>query len=130
MLAYRIIKELSNIWRHLDITVEEGIKLLTTLCTMQVKVNDLVYYNEIPKPNKNIQELFAAANILLPKNYIYLIRKEITLNRNWQIPWSIFIVINFETMNQIKSYFKNIFIEIKNYLFFKNLTTIATIQIG
>lgn len=67
MLAYRIIKELSQKWRELDITVEEGIKNLATLCTMEVQVNERTYYNQIPKPNDLLQQLFAKANVILPE---------------------------------------------------------------
>ena len=66
MLAYRIIKELTKRWQHLDLTVEEGIKNLTTLCTMEVKINGEVY-NQIPAPNKLLQQLFKGAKVVLPK---------------------------------------------------------------
>jgi hypothetical protein len=66
MLAYRIIKELSKRWKDLDLTVEEGIKNLTTLCTMEVKINEHSY-NQIPTPNKLLQQLFKTANVAVPE---------------------------------------------------------------
>lgn len=66
MLAYRIIKELSKYWRELDMTVEEGISLLSCLCQIEVEVNG-VYYNEIPKPDGLTEKLLALADVRLPK---------------------------------------------------------------
>lgn len=66
MLAYRIIKELSKYWRELDMTVEEGISLLSCLCQIEVKVNG-VCYNEIPKPDGLSEKLLALAKVKLPK---------------------------------------------------------------
>lgn len=72
MLAYKIIKELSKRWRDIDLTPEEGIENLVTLCTMEVQVNDQASYNQIPTPNKLLRQLFKAANVkvpeVLPKN--------------------------------------------------------------
>lgn len=65
MLAYRIIKELSERWKKFDLTVEEGIKELTTLCTMEVKINDCHIHNQIPTPNDLIQQLFKAVNVVI-----------------------------------------------------------------
>jgi len=67
MLAYRMIRELSQRWREFDLTVEEGIKNLTTLCTMEVQINERTYYNQIPKPNDLLQQLFVKANVVLPE---------------------------------------------------------------
>ena len=66
MLAYKIIKEISNRWKNLDFTVYEGIKNLTTLCTMEVKINEHTY-NQIPTPNSVLQKLFKAANVKIPE---------------------------------------------------------------
>lgn len=38
MLAYLIRRELSKAWTGLNVTVEEGLAQLTTLCSMEVKV--------------------------------------------------------------------------------------------
>ena len=57
MLAYRIIKELTKRWQHLDLTVEEGIKSLTRLCAVEVKING-ESYNQIPAPDGLLKQLF------------------------------------------------------------------------
>ena len=66
MLAYRIIKELTRYWQELDITVEEGIHSLSTLCMLKVQINEHVHYNQIPTPNELLQQLFEKANVKLP----------------------------------------------------------------
>ena len=66
MLAYRIIKELTKRWQHLNLKVEEGIKNLTTLCAVEVKINKETY-NQIPTPNRLLQQLFKEAKVVLPK---------------------------------------------------------------
>lgn len=66
MLAYQIIKELSKRWKDLDLTVEEGIENLATLCTMEVKINERTY-NQIPIPNNLLQQLFKTASVTVPE---------------------------------------------------------------
>jgi transposase len=66
MLAYQIIKELSKRWKDLDLTVEEGIANLATLCAMEVKINERTY-NQIPTPNNLLQQLFKTANVTVPE---------------------------------------------------------------
>jgi hypothetical protein len=57
MLAYRLIQELTKRWRTLDITVQEGISQLTTLCVHQLSVNDQKVTNCVPTPNKTVTKL-------------------------------------------------------------------------
>ena len=66
MLAYRIVQELAKRWRHLDVTVQEGLDELATLCTVEVETNDGVTYNRIPKPRHSIKTLLDAAKVHLP----------------------------------------------------------------
>ena len=39
MLAYKIVQELAKRWRAIDVTVEEGIKELSTLCAIEIEMN-------------------------------------------------------------------------------------------
>jgi len=39
MMAYRIIQELAQRWQHLNVTVEEGLSELATLCANEVSIN-------------------------------------------------------------------------------------------
>jgi transposase len=67
MVAYRIVKELSLRWRSMNLTVQEGLDELATLCATQLLVDGAVQINGIPEPRKSVKELLEAANIRLPK---------------------------------------------------------------
>jgi hypothetical protein len=67
MIAYRIVKELSLRWQNLNVTVQEGLDELATLCTTQLMVDGAVKINDIPEPRESVKELLEAANIRLPK---------------------------------------------------------------
>lgn len=66
MLAYRIVQELAKRWQHLDVTIQEGLDELTTLCTVEVETKDGVKYNRVPEPRQSIKILLDAANVHLP----------------------------------------------------------------
>jgi transposase len=66
MLAYKIVQELAKRWREIDITVEEGIKELSTLCAIEIEMNGTGRVNQIPEPRASIKELLKAANVRLP----------------------------------------------------------------
>jgi transposase len=67
MIAYRIVKELSLRWQNINVTVEEGIKELTTLCASEILVDGVVKINDLPEPRKSVKELLVAAKVRLPK---------------------------------------------------------------
>jgi hypothetical protein len=66
MLAYRIIQELAKRWSDLNLTVQEGINRLATLCSEQVIINGKPYCHKIPQPDKSLKTLFEAAGVRLP----------------------------------------------------------------
>ncbi|MBU1566355.1 MAG: IS1634 family transposase [Proteobacteria bacterium] len=66
MVAYRIVQELAKRWRHLDVTIQEGLDELATLCTVEVETKDGVKYNRVPEPRQSIKTLLDAANVHLP----------------------------------------------------------------
>jgi hypothetical protein len=66
MLAYLIVAELARRWQELDTTVEEGIKVLCTLCATEVLLKGVVRCIQIPRPREPLQQLLAAARISLP----------------------------------------------------------------
>ena len=68
MLAYLLVQELSRCWRDLDLTVEEGLDELKSLCTMQVAVQGRSVLHNIPKPRSSVKLLLDAAGITLPKS--------------------------------------------------------------
>jgi len=67
MLSYLIIAELARYWGHLDVTVEEGIDQLDTLCATQLLIKGEVRCNQIPQPRASLQRLLKAAQVTLPE---------------------------------------------------------------
>lgn len=67
MLAYLIIMKLSQAWGEFDLTVEEGLRQLTTLCSTEVIIDGKVSCIQIPEPRDKSKELLKALNIIMPK---------------------------------------------------------------
>jgi hypothetical protein len=67
MLAYKIIQHLARCWREFDLTVEEALQKLATLCLLEVSVKNTAAYNQVPTPRKDVAELLDAAKVKLPK---------------------------------------------------------------
>ncbi|MCG2711961.1 MAG: transposase [Candidatus Omnitrophica bacterium] len=66
MLAYMIIRKLRQAWANLDMTVEEGLKQLSTLCSAEIKIDKKYSCLKIPIPRKESQTLLQALKIKLP----------------------------------------------------------------
>lgn len=66
MLAYRLVLELARRWRELDMTVEEGLQTLSTLCAVEVQLGKSPAVNEIPQPRASVRKLLSAAGVSLP----------------------------------------------------------------
>jgi hypothetical protein len=69
MLAYQIIQYLAACWSPLDITVEEGLHALTTLCLVEVSPTHARSYHCIPTPRDALAQLLHRADITLPKAF-------------------------------------------------------------
>src|SRR6516162_7690967 len=69
MLAYQIIQSLTTCWSPLDITVEEGLHALTTLCLVEVSPQNAPSYHGLPTPRDTIARLLHCADITLPKAF-------------------------------------------------------------
>ena len=67
MLAYLIRRELSHAWTSLDVTVEEGLHQLQTLCSIEVKVTEGGSCLRIPAPSPAAAALLGALKIRLPE---------------------------------------------------------------
>ena len=65
MLAYMLAYKLRRLWHGIDVTIEEGIEELTTLCGIEVVMGD-VTINTIPEPRRKVKELLEKANVSLP----------------------------------------------------------------
>jgi DDE family transposase len=69
MLAYQIIQYLASCWSPLDLTVEEGLHALATLCLVEVVPQNAPSYHCIPTPRDAIAHLLHHADIKLPKAF-------------------------------------------------------------
>ena len=69
MLAYQIIQYLTACWSTLDLTVEEGLHALTTLCLVEVSPKNAPSYHCIPTPRDTIARLLHSADIKLPRAF-------------------------------------------------------------
>jgi Transposase DDE domain len=67
MLAYQIIRYLAACWNAFDVTVEEGLHALTTLCLVEVSPHNAPSYHCLPTPRDAIARLLHSADIKLPK---------------------------------------------------------------
>ena len=65
-LAYRIVQELAQRWHNIELTVEEGLKELTTLCATEMVVSGRPCCNKIPEPRPMVSKLLAGAKVRLP----------------------------------------------------------------
>jgi transposase len=66
MLAYMIVQELNKLWKGIDVTVEEGLKFLTTLTEQKILFPNGLKISSIPSPSAQNEELLKAAGINLP----------------------------------------------------------------
>lgn len=69
MLAYQIIHYLASCWSVLDVTVEEGLQALATLCLVEVSPTHAPSYHCIPTPHDALAALLHHADITLPKAF-------------------------------------------------------------
>ena len=86
MLAYSIIQELANYWRHLDLTVQEGLDQLATLCLNEIHLPDQSISYQLPIPRDTIQKLLDAASVklpvkLVPRNHSVTTKTKLTTRR-------------------------------------------------
>jgi transposase len=65
MLAYRLIKELAKYWHQVNVTVEEGIAALSSLCQIKVEANGQSY-SRIPQPDELVKNLLSLASVTPP----------------------------------------------------------------
>jgi len=65
MLAYIIAFELRRLWHDIEVTIEEGIDELCSLCATEVVIGS-VTVQTIPRPRENVQMLLEKVDITLP----------------------------------------------------------------
>ena len=67
MLGYLIRRELQRAWAPLDLTVEEGLDQLQTLCSMEIRLDGGGSCLQIPAPRAQSRALLQAADVTLPE---------------------------------------------------------------
>ena len=68
MLAYLIVRELKRCWAKMDLTVEEGLTQLASLCTMTLAYGpEETEVRKIPSPPEETARLLEAAGVVLPE---------------------------------------------------------------
>lgn len=65
MLAYLIAYQLRRLWQKIEVTIEEGIDELSSLCATEVLIGD-VSIQTVPAPRKLGELLLKRANVTLP----------------------------------------------------------------
>ena len=78
MLAYLIRRQLSRAWAGLNVTVEEGLAQLATLCSMEVKVEGGGNCLRIPEPRPASAALLKAASVRMPEVLPHLATRVVT----------------------------------------------------
>ena len=66
MLAYLLHLKLRKAWRNFDMTVEEGLKQLSTLCAVENEIADRSGFYTVPDPRDSLARLFEALEIAPP----------------------------------------------------------------
>jgi len=60
------VQELAGQWAALNLTVQEGIDELASVCAMEMNVGGKPQANSIPEPRPSIRRLLEAASVRLP----------------------------------------------------------------
>jgi transposase len=71
MLAHRLIQELQQCWAAENLTVEEGIDQLSSLCVTEVVVNGSVKDQLVPEGRAQVKRLLELAKVEMPKKLRY-----------------------------------------------------------
>jgi len=66
MLAYLLTQALRRRWRSIDLTVQEGLDRLASLCVVEVIIGGRPSYNQLPTPRDDVRQLFEAADVAIP----------------------------------------------------------------
>jgi hypothetical protein len=66
MLAYSIIYTLASLWRDLDLTIQEGLDQLATLCLTEILIPNTPVSYQLPAPRDSVRQLLDAAHVRLP----------------------------------------------------------------
>jgi transposase len=80
MLSYMIIRELDNAWQRLYLTVEEGLRSLSTLTMLEVSFGKENAFQQIPEPREQNKQMLEAIGVelpkILPKNHAHVVTRQ------------------------------------------------------
>ena len=83
MLAYLLRQALETAWRARDLTVEEAIAELSTLCAQEVIIGQKAGYLQVPQPRETLRELFDDCDVQPPET---LSRRQTTVATKRKLP--------------------------------------------
>jgi transposase len=87
MLAYLVVRKLHEAWAKIDLTVEEGLEHLKTLCSLVLTVKESgASCIKIPEPREQSKQLLEALGLRFPpvirhRNVAVVTRKKLTSRR-------------------------------------------------
>jgi hypothetical protein len=89
MLAYLLAYQLRRLWHEVELTVEEGIAELASICAIELTLSNQTTCQVIPEPRPLGKLLLEKADITLPdaiphKGITVVTRKKLGL---WELPW-------------------------------------------
>ena len=67
MMAYLLVRDLKELWKDLDVKVQEGVNELSTLCSTSMKIRGKARCHSIPRPRRRLRQLLKAAGVELPE---------------------------------------------------------------
>ena len=71
MLAHRLIQELQQAWAGENLTVQEGLNELSSLCVTEVMVNGTVRDQLVPEGRPQVKRLLELTQVQMPKKLRY-----------------------------------------------------------
>jgi hypothetical protein len=86
MLAYLLVYQLAQLWQDVEVTLDEGLQELASICALEVVTAGRVSHQTIPQPRPLGQLLLAKTAITLPeaipcRNVEVVTRKKLTAER-------------------------------------------------
>lgn len=86
MLGYLLVHELQKVWRSIELTVEEGIAELASICSIEILVKAHTGYQTIPRPRAMGELLLKKLDVTLPdvipfRNVVVVTKKKLVSER-------------------------------------------------
>jgi len=72
MLSYLIVHRLCRLWQTVELTLEDAMNELSTLCLTDLQIDGKTIMGRIPDPRPTVRKLLGLAKIELPKAVVSL----------------------------------------------------------